>query len=355
MIVILWLWRRKSHAWHRTLLDPVFLLWGIAFAVSTSANMDMQARIASGLWFATTYMIVWYVLQDSLGNGLIRRESLADLLLIVGVLVLISAIGEASTDPPGGRISGAMQNPNNLGAFLLLIILLILERLFRVKGAARVLFGVYLVVSLVVMIATKSRGAIFGLVIALLVVGLMRVRTVWLRLSLLVFCFLIGVVLFIARGDNGRFVIYSEVAAIVAEHPITGTGLFTFRIEGLSWLEAGGTKLYAHNLVLHVASELGVFGLVALARFGWVLLRKIPPRDDSLSVWAYSGLLGAGVHQMVDFPLMMPSLALTALIVLSLALPPSDEVTDINFAPLVAAGAGVLIIIGVLASPLSVG
>ena len=119
-------------------------------------------------------------------------------------------------------------------------------------------------------------------------------------------------------------------------------------------MDPGGTSLYAHNIILHIASELGIPGLIAFASAVVVLLRVRVPADDSLQLWAYAAVLGTGVHQMVDFPIMMPALALSFLVVLAVALPSRTRPISQRYALVVASAAVALIIMGVLRAPLQV-
>ena len=71
-------------------------------------------------------------------------------------------------------------------------------------------------------------------------------------------------------------------------------------------------------------------------------------------MWAYAAIIGTGVHQMIDFPVMMPANALSTLAVLSLALPPQQVIGDRRAAWIIALAAAVLIIVGIRAAPLRI-
>src|SRR5947207_12597969 len=84
VIAILWLTQRRGQ-WYRTPIDAAILLWGAAFALSFVTNLDSWRRIAIGLWFMGVYIGTWYLLQDLTANRVLRREWLADALLLTGV------------------------------------------------------------------------------------------------------------------------------------------------------------------------------------------------------------------------------------------------------------------------------
>ena len=78
---------------------------------------------------------------------------------------------------------------------------------------------------------------------------------------------------------------------------------------------------HAHNILLHVAAELGIVGLVALALTAWIALRAARRPSDSTAAMGIAAFAGFVAHQMFDVPAMMPTIALVALAALVLALP----------------------------------
>lgn len=352
--VIGWMQRRGS--WPRTAFDRILWIWLAALAVSTIANLDRVPLIFSGAWFVAVYVVVWYALQAMLGAGLINPQRLSAVLLAAGIPVLISAFADALSPPPG-RISGALENANTLGGYLALIMPLILAHLITSRGWLRGLLVVYLLIAALALLLSESRGAMLGVATALLIVGLLRFPRLSIRAALIALYAVLVVLLISARGDSGRLPIYADITAAILERPLTGTGLFTFRLPFESLqpppiLLPGGTNLYAHNLILHVAVELGLPGLVALGLSVYTLFRRRPDASDPLRLWAYASIIGAGAHQMVDFPLMMPGLALTGIAVLSIALPPDAAARADRPARWLAALAVALWISGMLLAPL---
>lgn len=342
--------------WPRTAFDRALWVWLAALTLSGLANAARWPAILTGTWFVAVYIVVWYALQAALASGLITRQRLSAVLLAAGAPVLISALWDA-IQPPPGRISGALENANTLGGYLALILPLILAHLIASRGWLRGLLAIYLLIAALALLLSESRGAMLGVATALLVVGLLRFPRYTVRAALIALYAALVVLLITARGDSGRLPIYADITAAILEQPLTGTGLFTFRLAIESMqpppiLLPGGTNLYAHNLILHVAVELGLPGLIALGLSVYTLLRQRPGSADPLRLWAYASIIGAGAHQMVDFPLMMPGLALTGIAVLSLALPPGAPARSDHQARWLAALALALWLIGMLLAPL---
>lgn len=353
-VVLLWLfsrWRGKW-PWYSTRLDFAILLWCAAFALSLLANSDVWRRSAIGLWYMGLYIAAWYALQDALANGGLRRAWLIDALLITGVPVIFVGFAQIELALVGGlelpRPVGTLGNANAFGAFLVLLLPMVLGRLASIrKPLPRTLLAVYAVGVVVMLLLSFSRGAWIGGAVALLVWGVLRfpVRRTWAkipsrtrRILLVTGIIVITVTLLftiqsfsiLGRGLELRTWIYETALHIFSQNPLAGSGLFTFGA-GLSQynsLPPAEPHSHAHNVILQVAAELGIIGLVALAFTAWAILRAAlrTMRDrDSIAVMGLAAFAGFIAHQMVDLPAMMPALALLALITLALFMPPSEQ------------------------------
>ena len=351
-LLLIWLglrWRGHWH-WHQTALDGVILIWIAAFTLSLVSNLESWRRIATGLWYVGAYIGVWYVLQDAFANRGLRREWLIDALLIAGVPVVFVGFAQVevalTSHLPLPRPVGTLGNANTLGALLVLLLPLIVGRLKTGRNPlARTLLFVYAVASVAMLGLSFSRGGWIGCVVALAVWASLSLplRKWWGRLNrplrglLILFALgaaVVGAYVIIqsfgigGRGIDVRTWIYETALHLFAQKPLTGTGLFTFgaglsRLNSLPPLEPHS---HAHNIILHVAAELGIVGLVALALTAWVALlafRRV--RSDPIAVMGMAAFTGFAVHQMFDVPAMMPTIALVALAALVLALPAKES------------------------------
>ncbi len=377
MLVVIWLgtrWR-QGWRWYSTPLDGVFVLWIFAFVVSLAANFDNARQISIGLWFVSFYIAVWYVLLDALGNGGLGREMLVDALLISGLVVLIfgflqlqlwlSAVLPLITSgggfPPPPRPVSTMGNPNTLGNWLVVVIPFIVGRFAAAPHrAARIFMGLYGLLSLLLLFLTFSRGGWLGVGVGLLAWGgfwlaskdmlsLARLRAWWgvqtavnrvtLGMVALGAVAVVGVVGFIflrsfqqaGRTATLRTDIYQAAVNLFSEKPITGYGLFTFG-RGLARFQSSPPDQlhsHAHNAPLHIAAELGILGLLALAVtllvIGWAVWRNWRAADRKQKSWlaaSIAAVIGFAVHQLTDIPAMLPAIALTGLLALALAVAP---------------------------------
>lgn len=119
---------------------------------------------------------------------------------------------------------------------------------------------------------------------------------------------------------DSRIQMWQGTLALIADHPLWGTGPGTYvssfppyRPAGLAWLID-----YAHNDYLQVAAEMGLPALVMLVgMIGaalWVgvrtFLRTRSTFKGGLSLGAAGGITAMAVHSLVDFGLHVPANAL---------------------------------------------
>lgn len=110
---------------------------------------------------------------------------------------------------------------------------------------------------------------------------------------------------------------------MLGDNPITGVGLDNFGIAYPHYqiLGAGDVKP-AHNDYLQMASETGIFGLLAfLAFWGYFIVhngRSILREEDRATRWfragVFAGVVGFLLHSFVDFNFYNPDLATVAFI-----------------------------------------
>ncbi len=372
ILVAVWLfirWR-SGWKWYRSPLDGVFILWAIAFVVSLVANWDAARRIAIGLWYVSLYIGLWYVLHDALANRLITRDTLVDGLLISGVIILaigywqlqswfVLALREGlSLGIP--RPVSLFGNPNFLSGFLIVLIPFLFSRIFLARRIQRIFLGIYALLALLLLFLTYSRAAWLGMAaggtvwILLLLAqnGLLSksgflawwgkqtriIRTTVLASTALTLIVTVGVAFIFIRSfsQTGRTAdlrgdIYTGAIELFAEKPLTGQGLFTFGrgLVRLTDIQPDKPHSHAHNAVLHIAAELGIIGLIALAGTLFVMTRgmrtnwrEMPSRERVLLAGAIGAVVAFAGDQLGDIPAMMPAIALTGLIGLFLALAP---------------------------------
>ncbi|HVO41692.1 MAG TPA: O-antigen ligase family protein [Aggregatilineales bacterium] len=353
--------RLRGHwPWHATPFRLATLLWAAAFALSLVANQDSTPRILIGLWFAAVYFGLWYMLADSVANRAITPRMLIELLLETGAVVMLFAGLQAiAVWRAGGdiRLSGLLDNPNFLAAFLILVIpFAALETLNAHRLVTRLTMGIYTAVALLILVDTDSRGSWVGLAMGLGVMVLLLLvnanmlslpalrrwwaaqkplrRVLWIAGAVTILAIAAGGTVYVirslnvsGRGLDFRTYIYDVALQMFREKPLTGYGEFTFgrgllRLASTPPLSAHNS---AHNIVLNVMAETGLVGLLALGAtlvgIGWAARSKWRSSADRMAlIGAIGALVAIGGHHLTDDPTTLtPIVVLAGMIPLTLA------------------------------------
>ena len=295
--------------------------WLAATAFASKAGMRplglvaRQPLLAAAVALFTVWMVVSYVWASDLGLAtdsvtrlalnfalfpivlafvVERRHVVALFAVFVAASVASVAFGlltDPSADTPTeGRLAGAGINPNELGAVLVVAVVLgvglglvgswhPLARSAAFAGAAISTAGLFL---------TQSRGALFGLAVAILVaplaVGRGRRLAAVVIAAAAVFCAVawFGVVASestrkrvtnpSAEGGSGRTDLWTVGWRMVEDHPIRGVGVGNFPARSVDYLLRPGrtdsdryivdTPKVPHNIYLAVLAELGIVGFL---------------------------------------------------------------------------------------------
>jgi O-antigen ligase len=188
-----------------------------------------------------------------------------------------------------GRLQGGSGDPNFLASYIVPVTVLAAAARSLLPGIGRAVIPAALVVLVVGLAATQSRGgtlaAIAALVAALL---LMRGRRLWV-LATIALVATVAVVYFLAmpsaldrltsaadRG-NGREDLWRVAGRIFEDHPVAGVGLDNFQLRSAGYVREPGSLNFVdliaerphdvHNTYLQILAENGVVGLALLAAF----------------------------------------------------------------------------------------
>lgn len=354
---------RAPHPWRPTALDLPIVLWLLAFLVSLVANLDQWRRIVEGLWYMGLYVALWYTLHDWIVGRRITRRLLVDALLAASILIAYAGLAQVWVWIQGGGLSNGLVlatllrpvstlgNPNTLGAFLVLLLPLTLDRVLNARQRlARMLYAVLFAVSLLLLAMSFSRGGWIGSVAAFAVYGALTLNLRDLaRLWATRRAWVIGVGIVLVAGISAialvgfnslntagrtfdlRAFIWNTALESFSSKPVTGYGLFTF---GGQLALRNSTPFtephsHAHNLPLHVVAELGIVGLVALvvtlifAVRAFMRNRRAVTGSERRAINAAgAAAAGFGAHHLLDLPAMSLAIGLTMLILLLVALAP---------------------------------
>ena len=260
------------------------------------------------------------------------------------------ALGQNLITSEGGlmRLRSIYGSPNNVALYLGRIIPILFAMALMGQGRRRNAYSLALIPIGMAILLTFSKGAFFlGLPASLLVVTILWRHSVggriwpWIVGAGLAGLLTIGVALQIPqlagrldlRGETGFFRInlWRSSINMFFDHPIFGVGLdnFLYQYRGRYILDAAWQEpnlSHPHNIVLDLATRLGVLGLFAGSWLFWSyfqVARKLP--TYVVSEWrpVAVGLLGSFVyivaHGLVDHSFFLIDLAFAFYLLLGMA------------------------------------
>ena len=216
-----------------------------------------------------------------------------------GVSNVANIVGESNAY----RIGGPGLGPNTYAQFLLILVPLALDRVWREQSRLGYFLAIYaLSVCILTIFFTFSRGAFIGLVIVLTIMFIYRpprpryiLFTVLLGLLLIRFLpsqytarvLTLGELVPGSQDENvddssfrGRISENTSAWLMFNDHPILGVGLNNFKYHYQSYsrnigLDPRREERSPHSLYLEFASELGVIGLIWLVALQWITFRSL--------------------------------------------------------------------------------
>lgn len=363
MCVLVWLVTRyvRGWRWMASAFDGVWLLFALAIGASLLANLETWHRSVYGVWFIALGFGIWYMVSDTLGNGVARTSLLLGLHLTG---VLLAAVGTLQVFNAGvlslPRPVSLLGNSNAFGTLLVVLLPFPLVQGLHRRGVVRALLWGYALVLLGLLFFTNSRGAWVAGGAALLVVagyalwreGLttraaLRAwwtartplqKAQWVTLgALAAVALLVVLVIFVqsfavsGRGTDRRTLLWEFAVQMFLEQPITGQGLFTYgyHLPRFWSIPPQQPHSHPHNLPLLLLAELGLLGVVAMGAFVAVLVRvlrrawrDVPAAQHPTWLASAAALLGFGVHHLFDTTLMLPALAWVGWVLLAVVAVP---------------------------------
>lgn len=286
--------------------------------------------------------------------GLFARNLLARKLIAVALIAGVSiASAQAFLDLVGDggvavegvtRISGPFPHPNALALMTTRVAALAISWMILDRSVRRVL-GVPMMIAVVAVVATFSRGAWASLTASVLLSGTRlgtRARHIVLASPVAIALAAIALaserMLSLFDGGSGslRLSIWSSAIAMIRDRPIRGYGPDQFLhaylpryVEPEAWQERFSS--HAHNLILDFWIRLGIIGcafaigvvIVCLVAAVGVVRRSTT--DDALASAAVIAVVAFVIHGLVDDAYFSHELAMSGWLLAWLAFPPGGD------------------------------
>ncbi len=305
IIVLFWKWRASGLLrWceglpSRRVFLPLMLL--LAWSLLSVLWSQNQLSSLKGFVGKSLQSVFLFLIAYGSVTSLKRIRILITVLLVSAGIIGLDSLGQyfwgndffVQASMSLGRVTASFKHPNDLGTYLLVMILPTLalvfiegEKFFKVRSFRRGFhllgWSIFLGVLAAAMGLTYSRGAWIATLAAFLVFMYFACR---LRLILLACGIVFGIIFLpllaqdrqvsffsdvigapYTLGGSGRLVFWNDALRIIRDYPILGTGLNTYTLVIKDYADTW--KAYPHNCYLQMAAELGFVGL---AFFLWLL------------------------------------------------------------------------------------
>ncbi len=361
-----WLVRIKEDrgfSFTRTSLDLPILFFILFASLSLIRSINIHHSI-SALYRLISYALIYFLVVNNIKSKL-EIKKLIQSILEVSVFVALYGLIEFfihNFTPP----FSTFPNLNIFASFLLIPFSLASGILLFGKergGGKRIALGVMIILFLLAIITTRSRGAFLSLALIVTFLGYLKSkRYALITLALVILLFSLfptpvnsPLMRLITVGGKDpyaytRISIWKSALSIIKDHLFLGTGLGTFKdafpgysfpVEGV-FARFGKKASFAHNEYLQIASEMGIF---ALGIFLWLLsaffkkakeiLKNLQGKEEyGLVIGLVAGIIGVLIHSLVDFPLHAPAipivLSINAGIVMGLSFNIRYQTSDIR-------------------------
>jgi len=361
---------RREHL-PRTGLGLPIIAFLVAQLIATALSADPR-RSLGNTWLIAFYALTFYLLVDLLRYGWPAELLVKSLLVVSSIVVALGLIeigqwyadwfaigGRAHPFPPVTlRVRAFLGHGNFAAGFLNLLIPLALTRFIWTRDRIpRLLLALWLVAALVIVFFSSSRGGWLGTATVLVTTfsllalssspkgSLNRLRRWicsrwWLVVPLGCGLALVvtgttwlgfrqlqhpshGPILF-ARRD-----FWLTAWRAFQSSPLWGVGPFTYGTQFMKYTSVPPRFLFAHahSYLFNLAAETGLIGL---ASFGWLIVAILRALGQSwqragrehrlLMAGCAGSLTGCAVHNLADTTLTMPTIVLTLVAVLAVAL-----------------------------------
>ncbi|MGL5352797.1 MAG: O-antigen ligase family protein, partial [Clostridium sp.] len=265
------------------------VLLNLTMYISAFVAIDKRIVITNSIRFSL-YIFIFYLISYTVKtkkqiftilNAFVFTAVLSSIVTIIQTLSIATS---GNSIDNAHRVSSFLENSNNLGAYTILSIFIVI--MFMIKStrkSTKVFFGFISLLLFINIISSQSRNALIGLFIgSLLVAILYDKRFIILSVILPIILLIIPqsrlriLQIFDPAQNVSRFKIWESAKMMIHDNPLFGIGYENFQInypiyvsnnkEALTVWD-GFRTLHPHNIFLKMQTELGILGTIAFMFF----------------------------------------------------------------------------------------
>jgi putative inorganic carbon (hco3(-)) transporter len=347
----------------KKLYFPAAIMLGAYFAwvLLSCFNSAHPSQSFRGIFKALQYLLVFLAVATQSWNTAKMKRFVyfaAGAVVLVGISGIVQYVTGTdfirqrtlTPDDHLRRISSSFVHPNDLGAYLVVMASLFVSMLLLKKNTLKQsgIFLTALIVSVVCLFLTGSRGAWMSFGAAFITVGILKGKK-----AAAIFIAILAAIFFLMPSETReriyetvdlesgtsweRIMIWEGTVDMIKEHPILGFGVNTFSQHFPDYKpEEYPDDRYAHNCYLQMAAEIGIVGTVFFMMFIIAalfsslkgILRLPDGQRKGLAIGLFGGSVGFALNSAVDTHLFSLTLAVFFNILLGFTLVSSGYFKD---------------------------
>lgn len=235
------------------------------------------------------YLFVFYCISYNIKNKKqlsILINSLVIINLIIGLISLYQIItfyNNGNLVNESNRITSTLENPNNLGAYIILSIFIVFSLILSSKNTfLKTFYSFVFLLQLLNIISCQSRNALLALVLGTFLIAILYNK------RYAIFATLLPVILFIIPASRirllevfnmeqnvSRIKLWKLTNIIIKDHSFAGIGYNNFEYVYGEYVAKNPNLIiwdryhpyHPHNILLKVQSELGILGTITFTAF----------------------------------------------------------------------------------------
>lgn len=273
---------------HKDKILSILLILNLLMYFSVFISYDKRLCITNSIRF-TLYIFIFYSISYKIKDKnkiKILIYSFLAVSTLSGFVSLIQTIwlkingGSVNSDH---RLSSFLENPNNLGAYTMLSIFIVILLALKVKKRSyKLFFSISAALLFCNVVLSQSRNALIGLVIGVLLISVLYDK------RFIIISFLIPIVLLILpqsrlrileifdfTQNSSRIKIWKTAKLMIKDNPIWGVGYENFSANYPNYIyhnpdlmiHGSYKALHPHNVFLKFQVELGILGTIIFLAF----------------------------------------------------------------------------------------
>lgn len=316
----------------------------ILMYLSTFIATDKHIALTNSIRFSM-YIFVFYLIAYKLKE----LTAIFKCLIFTGFLSGIFSISQIiytlylgySIDP-SIRIPSFLENPNNLSAYSILLIFIVISLLINTKyKKKKFLYLVLIILLLINIIFSQSRSALLSIII-----GFMLFYILWNKKYLVISLF-IPIILFIlpqsrvrflqtfdTTQNSSRFKIWEITKLMIKDNLLTGVGYENFSVDYPIYINNYPEysvhdeylALHPHNIFLKIQVELGILGsilfvlliLSIIYTFYKIITNSVNNDIKVLTIGFGTSFISFGLMNLIDCYIGAPKVIITFFILLGI-------------------------------------